>query len=158
MTLESQALPGQDIREYLTSYPQELAFGADDAQVVFDRHHTADFILVNDGQPLDRSILLAHVRASRKNLTSVQVEVHEALVTAHRVAARYTLTAVMRKSRVAVTEIYMFGLLAADGRLQHIDQVTRIVPGPGNRANDVGRHSSAEIADGAPPSIEPTPE
>ena len=33
MTRDPQALPGQDIREYLTGYPHELAFGTDDAHV-----------------------------------------------------------------------------------------------------------------------------
>ena len=146
MTTGPQALPGQDIRAYLIGYPHELAFGADDAHVVFDRHHTHDFVLVNDGQPLDRSVLLAHVRSSRKNVTGVQVEVREALVSAHRVAARYTLTAVMRKARVVVTEIYMFGRLAADGRLEHIDQITRIVSRTGNHSPDAGPRSSAEAA------------
>jgi len=157
MTISPQALPGQDIREYLISYPHELAFGADDAQVVFERHHTLDFVLVNDGQPLNRSVLLAHVQSSRKNVTSVQVEVHEVLVSADRVAARYTLTAVMRKARVVTTEIYMFGRLAADGRLEHIDQITRNISGTSDEPHDVGLRSSAEDGDDAPPPIEPTP-
>ena len=158
MTLESHALPGQDIRKYLTGYPRELAFGADDAQVVFDRHHTPDFILVNDGQRLDRSILVAHVRSSRKNVTSVQVEVHEAHISAHRVAARYTLVAVMREARVVATEIYMFGRLAPMDDCSTSTRSPESSPSPGNSPHDVGPNCSAEIADGAPPSIEPTPE
>jgi hypothetical protein len=34
----------------------------------------------------------------------------------------------MRKGHVVATEIYMFGQLAADGRLQRIDQITRNLP------------------------------
>jgi hypothetical protein len=34
----------------------------------------------------------------------------------------------MRKGSVIATEIYMFGHLAPDGRLHHIDQVTRSIP------------------------------
>jgi hypothetical protein len=77
---------------------------------------------------LDRDRLLAHVRTGRRNATSVRVAVHDAVTEGERVAARYTLTAVMRKGAVVATEIYMFGRLAPDGRLRHVEQLTRIVP------------------------------
>lgn len=40
-------------------------------------------------------------------------------------SARYTLSAEMRKGRTVITDIYMFGTLAPDGRIRKIDQVTR---------------------------------
>jgi hypothetical protein len=58
----------------------------------------------------------------------VQVAVHDTVIDGDRVAARYTLTATMRKGSMIATEIYMFGHLAPDGRLHHIDQVTRNIP------------------------------
>ncbi|GAA4607942.1 hypothetical protein BJY16_006594 [Actinoplanes octamycinicus] len=119
--------PGTDLTGYLIRYPDELTFGDDDPAAVFDRYHTGDFVLRNDGLPLDRERLLAHVRAARRNAAEVHVEVHDALVTPGRVAARYTMTAVMRRGRVITTEICMFGELAADGRLRRADQLTRDV-------------------------------
>jgi hypothetical protein len=62
-------------------------------------------------------------------VTGVQVEVHEAVTGDGHVAARYTLTATMRKGPPIATEIYMFGRLAPEGRLRHVDQVTRTVSG-----------------------------
>jgi len=46
---------------------------------------------------------------------------------ADRVAARYTLTADMMSGTTIATEIYMFGQLSMDGRLQRVDQITRDV-------------------------------
>jgi hypothetical protein len=115
------------VAAYLTQYPQEITFGEEDPAVVFDRYHAPDFVMSNDGVHLDRERLLAHVRPARKRARGVRVEVHEALSAADRVAARYTLTADMATGNTIATEIYMFGHLAADGRLQRVDQVTRDV-------------------------------
>lgn len=116
-----------DVAAYLTGYPQEVTFGDEDAEMVFDRYHTADFVMCNDGMQLDRAKLLAHVRPARKRAKAVRVEVHEAVSTADRVAARYTLTAEMTSGNTIATEIYMFGRLSMDGRLHRVDQITRDV-------------------------------
>lgn len=119
--------PGDDLVGYLTRYPQELTFGQEDPATVFRRYHTEDFVLRNDGIPLDRERLLAHVKAGRRNAAQINVEVHDALVSDGRVAARYTLTAVMRRGQVIATEIHMFGQLTADGRLRKVEQLSRDV-------------------------------
>jgi hypothetical protein len=121
-------LPGRDLSAYLTRYPVEVAFGDDEAATVFDHYHTPDFVLCNDGMPLDREKLLAHVRPARRRAASVHTDVHETVVSGNRVAARYTLTAVMARGNVIATEIYMFGTLAGDGRLRRVDQLTRTAP------------------------------
>jgi hypothetical protein len=117
-----------DLIAYLTRYPHEVTFGEEDPATVLDRYHTPDFELVNDGVPLDRRRLLDHVRPARKRAAAVRVDVHEALVDGDRVAARYRLAAAMRSGNTIVTEIYMFGRLAADGRLHRATQLTRAVP------------------------------
>jgi hypothetical protein len=120
--------PGRDLAGYLTSYPIEMAFGNEEPGAVLDRYCTPDFEQYNDGIRLDRERLIAHVRPVRRTVTSVQTHVHDALTTGDRVAARYTMEAATRKGGVVVTEIYMFGRLAPDGRLRRIDQITRTVP------------------------------
>jgi hypothetical protein len=99
---------------------------------VFDRYHTPEFVMCNDGIQLDREKLLAHVRPAGKRAEGVRVEVHETVSTADRVAARYTVTADMASGNTIATEIYMFGQLSADGRLRRVDQITRDVS-PGRR-------------------------
>lgn len=116
-----------DVERYLRCYPHEVAFGDEDAAVVFDRYHTPDFVMRNDGLELDRERLLAHVRPARRRATAVRVEVHESMTASDRLAARYTLTAELASGSSITTEIYMFGQLAPDGRLQRIDQITRDV-------------------------------
>ncbi len=120
--------PGRDLAGYLTRYPHQVIFADQEPAAVMDRYHTPDFDMVNDGVRLDRDRLLAHMRTGRKNATGVHVVVHETVIDGDRVAARYTLTATMRKGSEIVTEIYMFGHLAPDGRLHHVDQVTRNLP------------------------------
>jgi hypothetical protein len=56
-----------------------------------------DLVLRNDGAPLDRMRLLADVQVGRRNAAQVDVQVHDALTSGEQVAARYTLTAVVRK-------------------------------------------------------------
>ncbi|MGI5520044.1 nuclear transport factor 2 family protein [Micromonospora sp. CA-259024] len=132
---DRQFLPGDDLQGYLTNYPQEVSFGDDPAEVVFDRYHTPDFVLYNDGLPLDREKLLAHVRPARKRASSIYVDVHDTVIQGSRVAARYTLGAVMRKGgNTVVTEIHLFGQLAADGRLQRVDQISRTLPAGDNQS------------------------
>ena len=114
-----------DVAAYLTGYPRELVFGDDDAAITFDRYHVPDFVLRNDGVPLRRDQLVAHVRPARRNVVGLTVDVHEALVNGDRVAARYTLVAEMRQGHTVRTEIHMFGRLAPDGRLREVDQLTR---------------------------------
>jgi SnoaL-like protein len=125
---DAPALPGRDLAGYLVRYPEEVAFGDEDPAVVFDRYHTPDFLLRNDGLPLDRAKLLAHMRPARRNTTTVDTVVHEVVVAGDRVAARYTLRAVLRRGRTVTTEIYLFGRVGPDGRLTRVDQVTRAVP------------------------------
>jgi hypothetical protein len=114
-----------DLVRYLTDYPGEIAFGDEPPETVLDRYHTRDYMVVNDGIELDRQRLLDHVGPARKRAAAVSVDVKDALVDGERVAARYVLTAHMRKGNVIATEVHMFGLLAADGRLRRADQLTR---------------------------------
>lgn len=128
MTDDTHPTPRDDLAGYLTAYPRQMSFSDDDPAEVMDRYHAPGFEMTNDGLRLDRERLLAHVKVGRRNATDVSVDVHDTAREGDRVAARYTLTATMRKGAVIATEIYMFGRLAPDGRIQHITQVTRTVP------------------------------
>ncbi|MBG0562700.1 nuclear transport factor 2 family protein [Actinoplanes aureus] len=111
--------------DYLLRYPDEMGLGTEPAEAVFDRYHVPDFVLHNDGLPMDRDRLIAHARPARRNATAVSVDIHEVLTAGQQVAARYTLTARLRQGRTVTTEIYTFGSLAPDGRLARLDQITR---------------------------------
>jgi uncharacterized membrane-anchored protein len=117
--------PRSDLAGYLARYPQEAGLGDEDPATVLDRYHTPDYELLNDGVRLDRQRLLDHIRPARKRAAGLRVEVQHALVDGDQVAALYRLIADLRKGGVITTEIYMFGTLAADGRLRRAVQVTR---------------------------------
>jgi hypothetical protein len=120
--------PRTDLAGYLIRYPREAGLGDEDPASVLDRYHTPDYELVNDGVLVDRKRLLDHIRPARKRAVGLQVEVEQALVDGDQVAARYRLTAELRRGGVITTEIYMFGELAADGRLRRAVQATRTLP------------------------------
>lgn len=120
--------PRTDLTGYLIRYPQEAGLGDEDPATVLDRYHTPDYELVNDGVLLDRKRLLDHIRPARKRAAGLRVEVEQALVDGDQVAARYRLIAELRKGSTITTEIYMFGELAADGRLRRAIQATRMIP------------------------------
>ena len=128
MTGSSDQAPGTDVVGYLHRYPHEVTFGDEDPADVFDRYHTPDFVLTNDGLPLDRERLLAHVRSGRRRAAEIRTSVQDVLIDGDHVAARYVLTAVMRKGPVVSTEIFMFGRVGRDGRLESVVQSTRSVP------------------------------
>jgi hypothetical protein len=115
-----------ELADYLSRYPMEV-LAADDAGEVFDRYHTPDIVFTSDGVALDRDRLIAHVRPARARADGVSVTVEDVLAVDARVAARYVLTARMRRGSTIVTEITMFGEVASDGRLSRVDQVTRDV-------------------------------
>lgn len=121
----SITLPGHDLAAYLTAYIAEMAFGAEDPEVIVDRYHTPDIVWSSDGHLMNRSRLVAHAKPSRKNVTQCRVDITDTITVGDHVAARYTITATMRTNRTIVTEIYMFGDLAPDGRLHRVDAITR---------------------------------
>jgi hypothetical protein len=120
--------PRTDLAGYLARYPREAGLTDEDPATVLDRYHAPDFELVNDGVLLDRQRLVDHIPVARRQAVGVRVEVEQALVDGDQVAARYRLIAQMRKGRTVTTEIYMFGQLAADGRLRRAVQTTRAIP------------------------------
>lgn len=116
------------LMDILVRYPQEAGLTDEEPAAVLDRYHTPDFELINDGVLLDRQRLLDHITPTRKRVAAVRVEVDQALVDGDQVAARTRLVAQMRNGRTIATEIYMFGEMAADGRLRRAVQATRALP------------------------------
>ncbi|MFC7446886.1 nuclear transport factor 2 family protein [Rhodococcus daqingensis] len=117
-----------DFTTFMTSFTEDVAFGAEDPGTVIDRYYVPDFVQYNDGLRLDRAKLVDHVRPVRKNVRDYRYEVHEAVMNGNHLAVRYTLHAVTRKNRTVRTQVYTFADLSADGRISRIDQITRILP------------------------------
>ncbi|WP_350279556.1 nuclear transport factor 2 family protein [Kribbella sp. HUAS MG21] len=114
------------VADFFESFTREVVAGGD-AEAVVDRYYTPDIEQVADGVTLDRQRLIDHLRPVRKNVVSCKYDVHEAIRTADRLAARFTIHAETRRGRTISTEVYLFGELAPDGRIRRTTQATRDV-------------------------------
>ncbi|MQY21819.1 nuclear transport factor 2 family protein [Nocardia macrotermitis] len=117
-----------DLTEFLTHYPERMAFGDEAPGDILDRWFAPDFEFRNDGITLDRQRLIDHARPARRNVRRLHVEPHSMMLSDKGIAAHYTLAATMRTGNLLATEIYLTGRLAPDGRITTIDQCTRILP------------------------------
>ena len=115
------------VMAFLTEFPQAMGSGQD-AGTVVDQFLAPGFSYRNDGIVLDRDMLVAHARPARKNAVAVRVDVHETVVEGDRFAARYTLSAQMRKGAVLAYDVHVFGEMDPDGRVRRVEQITREVP------------------------------
>lgn len=127
MTPLSDTDPAQFIAARFTSFTDDLLRSDEDPGVIVDRYHTSDIVQIADGNPIDRDKLIAHTRPVRKNRPSARVEVHEAVATGDRIAARYTLHVQDRKRTLAI-EVHFFEQFADDGRLRRAHMLTRTLP------------------------------
>ncbi|GAA0282635.1 hypothetical protein GCM10009527_093520 [Actinomadura nitritigenes] len=122
-----------DLTDFLIGYTRDMAVSDEEPGAILDRYFVFEFEYCNDGLVIDRRRMVDHAGPIRKNVDReamaaadrAGLEVHEAMVSGDRFAARYTLRTRMRKGVTFAAEIYMFGRLAADGRIERIDQVTR---------------------------------
>jgi hypothetical protein len=115
------------VADFFESFTREVVAGDDDAAAVVDRYYAPDIEQIADGITLDRQRLIDHLRPVRKNVVSCSFEVHEAIRTPDRLAARFTIHAELRRGRKIATEVYLFGELAPDGRMRRTTQLTRDV-------------------------------
>ncbi|MGK5552869.1 nuclear transport factor 2 family protein [Actinomadura kijaniata] len=123
----------RDLVDFLVTYTRDMALSEEEPGAILDRYFVPDFQYRNDGLVIDRQRMIEHVRPVRRNVDRAAtaagdrsgVEIHEALVGDDRIAARWTLRTRLRKGGGFAAEVYMFGRLAPDGRIQRIDQLTR---------------------------------
>ncbi|MFC5185309.1 nuclear transport factor 2 family protein [Actinomadura harenae] len=118
----------QDLSEFLAAYTRDMVEPDQDPAEILARYFVPDFEYCNDGLVINRERMLAHTRGLRKRVSPSDVQsldVHEAVLSGDRFAVRYTLNVAMGKGGDFSAEVYMFGHLAADGRIRRVDQTTR---------------------------------
>lgn len=118
--------PKQFLLDFYAAFNRDLIDTDEDLAAVVDRYHTLDLVQTTDGRSMDRDKLIAHVRPIRKNKPSVRTEMHDAVATDDRIAARYTMHVVNRK-RMLVMEVCTFARFTADGRMRESHGLTRTV-------------------------------
>ncbi|TDC73857.1 nuclear transport factor 2 family protein [Streptomyces hainanensis] len=125
--------PKQFIADFYASFHNDLLGSDEDPGLIVDRYHTPDVVQVADGHWMDRDKLVAHTRPVRKNRPSGRWDVHDALVSGDRIAARFTLYVTNRTRDLAI-ESHMFAQFTDDGRMRQAHILTRTLPadaGPG---------------------------
>ena len=121
-----------DLATYIETALTEVCFGCEDShplEATIDRYFTPDYQQRTDGELVDRDGFAAHIKVLRGLVTHGEVEVFEALRDGDRIADRHRVSVTKRDGTVSQLEIYLFGELAADGRLRRVDEVSRVVAG-----------------------------
>ena len=93
------------------------------------RYFTPDYWQRTDGELIDRDGFAAHIEALRQLVAHSEVDVVEALRDGDRIACRHVVSVTRHDGTVSQLEIYLFGELAADGRLRRVDEISRVVTG-----------------------------
>lgn len=134
--------PERFIGDFFTSFTEQILLEDGDPGPSVDRYYTPDIVQISDGVRLDRDRLIAHIRPVRKMLhhrDDFRYDVHEALASGDRIAARFTIHVRTGTGKVISTEVYLFGELAPDGRIRRTHQITRKLPTDGQWPPPVAR-------------------
>lgn len=78
-----------------------------------------------DGKELTFDQFVGHVSHFRAAAKSVKTQVHHFLRDGAQIAEHHTVTVTMNDGSVSKLEVYMFGKLAADGRIQSVVETAK---------------------------------
>ncbi|MFJ9648529.1 nuclear transport factor 2 family protein [Streptomyces sp. NPDC004244] len=94
-----------------------------------DRHFAPDYRQRTNGAWSDRAAFAEHMARLRSLIGSGHVEVHEELRDGARYADRHTVTLTLRDGGTSRTEVYLFALMAPDGRFRRVEETTLLIDG-----------------------------
>jgi hypothetical protein len=124
--------PRTDLAAFIETALAEVCFGQEGShplEAAVDRYFTSDYTQRTDGTLSDRAGFVAHIRALRGLAAGGTIKVCEALREGERIADRHEVTVTRRDGSTSRIEVYLFGELAADGRLRRVDEITRVLDG-----------------------------
>jgi hypothetical protein len=110
----------------------EVCFGDDDRHplaATIDRYFAPDYRQYTDGEVVDRDGFAAHIAALRALTATGRIEVLEIVRQGNRIADRHQVTVTRHDGTTSRMEIYLFGELAADGRLRRVDEISHLLDG-----------------------------
>jgi hypothetical protein len=133
----------RDPAAFIETALNEVCFGDEDRfplAATLDRYFSPDYQQRTDGEVLDRDGFAAHLRAVRGLTAAGRIEVREVVVDGRRFADRHEVTVTRRDGTTSRLEIYLFGELAADGRLRRVDEISRVLDGDARDAELARAH------------------
>ncbi len=141
MTSHEATPADDDLKRFLAAALTEVCFG-DEARhpllATVDRYFAPDYRQRVDGETLTRAEFVDHIRHLRQRVAGGRIEVIEALRQGDRIADRHLVFATKPDGSEVRAEVYLFGELAADGRIRRVDEVTRMLAGA-EADSDLGR-------------------
>ena len=123
---EARTDEGYGIEQALT----ELIFRRDlTVEQAVGRYFTDDYRQRTDGVWSERAEFVEHIEHLRTVVDGGRVEVHQEVREGSRYADRHTVHIVKTDGASASMEVYLFGELAADGRLRRVQETTLMLDG-----------------------------
>lgn len=123
-----EADPGEFIIAFNRRLHDAVTDTDEDLASIVDRFHTPDVVIVSDGNPMDRTRLIAHLRPIRRQRPTAWMEVDDAIVDEDRLAARYRMYVERPRHDGTldslVITVQTFNRYTDDGRLRRADSLT----------------------------------
>ena len=122
----------KDLKGYVGQALNQVCFGDEETYplaATMARYFHPDYRQSTDGTELDYAGVVDHMRLLRQRVPSGRIDVLDALQDGDRVADRHLVTAVKPDGGEIETEVYLFGRLAADGRLVRVVETSRMLRG-----------------------------
>ncbi|MCF8604244.1 nuclear transport factor 2 family protein [Gordonia sp. HY442] len=99
------------------------------------RHFTENYRQRTDGDWDDRAGFVQHIAHLRSIVSNVEISILDELQTTNRYADHHIAHITKRDGTEVLQEVYLFGHVADDGRLEQVEEVTMMLRGAeGDRA------------------------
>ena len=93
-----------------------------DLSETLDRYYAPDYTHRNDGKTMNRAEFAEMVACYRDRISKGEVTVLEEIYDGERYAERHVYDVVLTDGTTINRELYLFGILAEDGRFRHISE------------------------------------
>jgi hypothetical protein len=98
-------------------------------EAAIDKHFAPGYRQRTDGEWSDRAEFAEHIAHLRDVVATLSIHVHEELSDGPLYAERHTVELTKTDGSPVVTEVYVFGERAEDGRFDRIEEVTMLLAG-----------------------------
>jgi hypothetical protein len=119
-------------KEHIERALNEVCFGSAEQfplEETVARYFAPDYTQLTDGVPADYDEFVAHIRMLRSRCTGGRITVERWVCDGAAFADRHTATITKADGSTLTSEVYLFGEVDADGRLRHVEELTRMVEG-----------------------------
>lgn len=131
-------IPCIGLKGFLATVLSEVSFGSDQQcplKETINCYFTLDHQQRVNGKVLNYDQFVDHIRHLRTHVASGRIEIVEALREGNRITDRHRVHITKSDGSAIQLEVFLFGELAADGRICRMDEVSRVIVGTTSDAN-----------------------